>query len=88
MNAARVLLLLLALPLLACRKESAAASTPEKAAPVESGSAPLITIEPELLRTGRVKVGLVERRLPQGEWRLAGEIAPDEAGQADVGTLV
>ena len=88
MNAARVLLLLLALPLLACRKESAAASTPEKPAPVEAGSAPLITIEPELLRTGRVKVGLVERRLPQGEWRLAGEIAPDEAGQADVGTLV
>lgn len=69
----------------ACKKEPAPAAGP---APAVSLGKSVVAIDSELLRAGRIQVGLAERRAPRGETHLAGEVASDEAGQADVGALV
>ncbi len=80
--------LVLALLGAACKRDPAPASS-EHAAPASSAMArSVIRLDVDLLRSGRVRIGAVERRAPRRELRTAGEVRSSEVGEADVGALV
>jgi cobalt-zinc-cadmium efflux system membrane fusion protein len=56
--------------------------------PAPADKAARIEIDPALLQDGRVRVSPVERRRLDGEVLLAGDAAPAEDGEAEVGALV
>jgi len=70
----------------------------QKAAPATSSGTPLsdrsdtgknrVTIDRQLLTTGRIKLSTIEMRSLAGELRVAGEVRSNESGSAEAGTLV
>lgn len=67
-------------------RATASASASASAAPADSRTR--VEIDPALIAQGRVKVVAVERRKLDGEVVLAGDAAPAEDGEAEVGALV
>jgi cobalt-zinc-cadmium efflux system membrane fusion protein len=70
----------------------------QKAAPPTSGVTPLagrtdpgknrVTVDRQLMTTGRITLAAVEARSLSGELRVAGEVRSSESGSAEAGTLV
>jgi cobalt-zinc-cadmium efflux system membrane fusion protein len=70
----------------------------QKAAPPTPGGTPLsersgvgqtqVTVDRQLLNTGRIKLSAVVARSLSGELRVAGEVRSNESGSAEAGTLV
>jgi cobalt-zinc-cadmium efflux system membrane fusion protein len=74
-----------------CRDASGASSGdphPAPAVTAEAADKGRIEIDPALLASGRIKVSPVEKRRLDGEVLLAGDAAPAEDGEAEVGALV
>jgi len=73
---------------------AAAAGCSSRAAPAAAPAPPAthaprtLTVAPELLAEGRVRVGAAERRALRGELVLVGEVMAGEGGEADASTLV
>jgi cobalt-zinc-cadmium efflux system membrane fusion protein len=86
---------LAALALAACdHAPTAHAETTTAASPAASASTPhaaghsVVRVDAGLVAEGRVKIGEAERRSPGTELVLAGDAAPAEDGEAEVGALV